>query len=486
MDDKEKKSGLERRPTSPLRGGRAEGAGGGKKIQSTPTLARRADPPHRGEGGAERIAKRLARAGISSRREAEALIAAGRVRVNGAVLASPAFNVGPQDRIEVDGTPIPAIERTRLFLFHKPAGVVTTNRDPQGRKTVFDCLPSGLPRLMTVGRLDINTEGLLLLTNDGGLARVLELPSTGWLRRYRARVHGKVEAEALAGLREGIAVDGVFYGAVEAVLDREQASNAWLTLGLREGKNREVKNILGALGLDVTRLIRVSYGPFQLGELGEGEILELKGRLLRDQLGERLIEEAGANFDAAVVKPFSNKPVRAGDESKSNKPRSAAPHVEEGGLIRNRKRTRERQREEALDRLQTTRPGRFVKKRPEGKKRPDDKKRESPARARSSNVWMAPGAWPVGKGGRFPPPEGGEESSAKGRGKANDLAFQATKARSHSEGQRTKRAEGVGKGHAPNPKKRMKTAARTPLRSAARIDPPLKGEGKRPRKPKKS
>jgi 23S rRNA pseudouridine2605 synthase len=143
----------------------------------------------------------LARAGISSRREAEALIAAGRVRVNGAVLASPAFNVGPQDRIEVDGTPIPAIERTRLFLFHKPAGVVTTNRDPEGRRTVFDCLPSGLPRLMTVGRLDINTEGLLLLTNDGGLARVLELPSTGWLRRYRARVHGNVEAEALASLR---------------------------------------------------------------------------------------------------------------------------------------------------------------------------------------------------------------------------------------------------------------------------------------------
>src|SRR6185312_2828897 len=193
MDDKEKKFG--RRPTSPSSarsgwGGRGEGAGGSKKKFSTSAPARSlssgrpkaepgdADPPHKEEG--ERIAKRLARAGISSRREAEALIAAGRVRVNGTVLASPAFNVGPQDRIELDGTPIPAIERTRLFLFHKPAGVVTTNRDPQGRRTVFDCLPSGLPRLMTVGRLDINTEGLLLLTNDGGLARVLELPSTGW------------------------------------------------------------------------------------------------------------------------------------------------------------------------------------------------------------------------------------------------------------------------------------------------------------------
>jgi 23S rRNA pseudouridine2605 synthase len=367
--------------------------------------------PSSGESdNSERIAKRLARAGISSRREAEALIAAGRVRVNGAVLSSPAFNVGPQDRIEVDGTPIPAIERTRLFLFHKPTGVVTTNRDPQGRRTVFDCLPAALPRLMTVGRLDINTEGLLLLTNDGGLARVLELPTTGWLRRYRVRVHGKVEEEALTSLRDGIAVDGVFYGAVEAALDREQGSNAWLTIGLREGKNREVKNILGALGLEVTRLIRISYGPFQLGELGEGEVLELKGRLLRDQLGERLIEEAGADFEAAVVKPFSNKPVRAGREEVEKRPsRSPQPRVEEGGLIRNRKRTRERQREDALDRLQTTRPPRFEKKRPEDKERspdrgrfqdkgrPEDKKRDTPARARASNVWMAPGARPVGK-----------------------------------------------------------------------------------------
>ncbi|MGN6464610.1 MAG: pseudouridine synthase [Rhizobiaceae bacterium] len=376
--------------------------------------------PRRGEGGsrsepgeggdsrqspAERIAKRLARAGISSRREAEALIEAGRVRVNGTVLSSPAFNVEPQDRIEVDGTLIPAVERTRLFLFHKPAGTVTTNRDPQGRKTIFDCLPGGLPRLLTVGRLDINTEGLLLLTNDGGLARLLELPSTGWLRRYRVRVHGKVEPEALASLSQGIAVDGVFYGAVEATLDREQGSNAWLTLGLREGKNREVRNILGALGLDVTRLIRVSYGPFQLGELGEGEVLELKGRLLRDQLGERLIAEAGANFEAPVAKPFSNKPVRAGREPEQKRSaRGAHPRVEEGGLIRNRKREREQRREDALDRLQTTRAPRFEKKRSgekdrfQDKGRPDDdKKRETPARPRSSNVWMAPGARPAGK-----------------------------------------------------------------------------------------
>ena len=366
--------------------------------------AKRQIPPSAGEtGGSERIAKRLARAGISSRREAEALIADGRVRVNGTVLSPPAFNVGPQDRIEVDGTPIPAIERTRLFLFHKPAGIVTTNRDPEGRRTVFDSLPAGLPRLMTVGRLDINTEGLLLLTNDGGLARVLELPTTGWLRRYRVRVHGKVEPEALASLSEGIAVDGVFYGAVEAALDREQGSNAWLTIGLREGKNREVKNILGALGLEVTRLIRVSYGPFQLGELGEGEVLELKGRLLRDQLGDRLIAEAGADFEAQVAKPFPNRPMRAGEEPKAKPKRSPAPRIEEGGLIRNRKRAREQQREVALDRLQTARPPRFEKKRPEGKgrfqdkDRSEDKKRDTPVRARASNVWMAPGARPIGK-----------------------------------------------------------------------------------------
>ncbi|TIR76465.1 MAG: rRNA pseudouridine synthase, partial [Mesorhizobium sp.] len=245
-------------------------------------------------------AKRLARAGIASRRDAEELIAAGRVKVNGKVLSSPALNVMPDDVIHLDGTEIPPIERTRLFLFHKPAGVVTTNRDPEGRKTVFNVLPADLPRLMTVGRLDINTEGLLLLTNDGGLSRVLELPATGWLRRYRVRVHGKVEESKLTALRDGIAVDGVFYGSVEASLDREQGSNAWLTIGLREGKNREVKNILGALGLEVTRLIRISYGPFQLNELPEGHVLEIKGRTLREQLGERLVEESGANFDAEI------------------------------------------------------------------------------------------------------------------------------------------------------------------------------------------
>jgi 23S rRNA pseudouridine2605 synthase len=370
------------------------------------------------EAPGERIAKRLARVGIASRRDAEELIAAGRVRVNGQVLTSPAFNVMPQDHIELDGEVIPPVERTRLFLFHKPAGVVTTNRDPEGRKTVFEILPTDLPRLMTVGRLDINTEGLLLLTNDGGLSRVLELPATGWLRRYRVRVHGKVDEKQLDGLKEGIAVDGIFYGAVEASLDRSQGTNAWLTIGLREGKNREVKNILGALGLEVTRLIRISYGPFQLGELPEGHVQELSGRTLREQLGERLIEEAGANFDADILKPFSNKPVRrefakpseAGAPARA--PRAPRPlDVGEGGLIkRNRRRDDERHREDMRDRLQT-KPDRGFKpdhgekhergpKFPRGEKPAGDRASrpfETPG-PRKANVWMAPGARPIGKG----------------------------------------------------------------------------------------
>ncbi len=391
----------------------------------------------------ERIAKRLARAGIASRRDAEDLIAAGRVTVNGRKLTSPAFNVSVEDKIEVDGTAIPAIERTRLFLFNKPAGVVTTNRDPEGRKTVFDVLPTDLPRLMTVGRLDITTEGLLLLTNDGGLSRVLELPATGWLRRYRARVHGRVDEKALAGLKDGISVDGVFYGSIEASLDREQGTNAWLTIGLREGKNREVKNILGALGLDVTRLIRISYGPFQLGDLPDGHVLEVKGRMLRDQLGERLIEESGANFEADVINPFSNQPVRRAPERRVEeveRPKvmrdGERGRIGEGGLIKKRQR-RENTRDEALGKLSTRpdrpkfergdkperpklergerpdrvakfgdRPDRFVTfaekpgskpvraaKKPEREQRPID-----PPGLRKANVWMAPGARPIGAG----------------------------------------------------------------------------------------
>jgi 23S rRNA pseudouridine2605 synthase len=249
----------------------------------------------------ERIAKVIARAGLCSRREAEAWIAAGRVAVNGEKIASPALNVTPADKIAVDGRPLPGAERTRLFLYHKPRGLVTTSSDPQGRPTIFGALPKDLPRLISIGRLDLATEGLLLLTNDGGLARTLELPSTAWLRRYRVRAHGTVTQVELDALRDGVTVDGIRYGAIEATLDREQASNVWITFAIREGKNREVRNVLRHLGLHVARLIRVSFGPFQLGELGVGAIEEVPTRVLRDQLGEKLARTAGADFSAPIV-----------------------------------------------------------------------------------------------------------------------------------------------------------------------------------------
>ena len=248
----------------------------------------------------ERIAKVMARAGLCSRRDAEGWIAAGRVSVNGEVLTSPAFNVGPNDDVRVDGEPLHEPERTRLFAFHKPRGLVTSARDPEGRPTVFDALPKELPRVVAVGRLDINTEGLLLLTNDGGLARVLELPATGWLRRYRVRAHGAVAQDKLDALSEGVSIEGVHYAGIEARLERQQGSNVWLTMGLREGKNREIKRVLELLGLQVTRLIRVSFGPFELAELPEGAIEEIPTRVLRDQLGVRLAKQAHADFEAPV------------------------------------------------------------------------------------------------------------------------------------------------------------------------------------------
>jgi 23S rRNA pseudouridine2605 synthase len=280
----------------------------------------------------QRIAKVMARAGVCSRREAEAWIAEGRVSVNGEVLKSPAFNVSETDNVRVDGKPLAAAERTRLFLFHKPRGLVTTARDPEGRATVFAALPPDLPRLVTIGRLDINTEGLLLLTNDGGLARVLELPSTGWLRRYRVRAHGTIDQAALDRLSEGVTIDGVDYMGVEAKLDREQGSNAWLTLGLREGKNREIKKILEHLGLAVNRLIRVSFGPFELGDLPEAEVMEVRTRVLRDQLGVKLAKQAGVNFDGPQIADESSPGRTQGERPQSNRgpretrgPRRAMP-----------------------------------------------------------------------------------------------------------------------------------------------------------------
>jgi 23S rRNA pseudouridine2605 synthase len=273
---------------------------GGKKLKTSLARPEPASPPYLPKGS-ERIAKAMARAGLCSRRDAETWIAAGRVSVNGQVITSPALNVTSTDRVSVDDKPLPARERTRLFLYHKPAGLVTTNDDPQGRPTIFDALPQHLPRLLTIGRLDIGTEGLLLLTNDGGLARVLELPETGWLRRYRVRAHGSVAQDQLDRLRSGLTVDGVHYGPIEAALDRVQWANVWLTFAIREGKNREVRNVLGALGLQVNRLIRISFGPFQLADLPEGEVEEVTTRILREQLGERVALRAGCDFSAPTT-----------------------------------------------------------------------------------------------------------------------------------------------------------------------------------------
>lgn len=233
----------------------------------------------------ERIAKRLARAGVASRREAERMIAAGRVAVNGRRLTSPAVNVTAADRITVDGRPLAAPEPPRLWRYHKPAGLVTTTRDEKGRPTIFDRLPEDLPRVMTVGRLDLNSEGLLLLTNDGEIKRRLELPATGWLRKYRVRVHGTPTEETLAPLRRGLTIEGERFQPMSVTLDRQQGANAWLTVGLREGRNREVRRALEAVGLAVTRLIRISYGPFQLGDLAPGAVEEVRARVLADQLG---------------------------------------------------------------------------------------------------------------------------------------------------------------------------------------------------------
>ncbi len=240
----------------------------------------------------ERIAKVLARRGVASRRAAEAIIAAGRIAVNGTVIDSPALNVTPRDRITLDGQPIADEAPARLWLYHKPAGLVTTERDEKDRPTVFAALPPELGRVMSVGRLDITSEGLLLLTNDGALKRRLELPSTGWLRKYRVRVNGMPAEATFAPLRDGLVIDGERFKPMEVTLDRQQGANAWLTVGIREGRNREVRRAMEAVGLTVNRLIRVSYGPFRLGELKAGAVEEVRARVLRDQLGLAPAREA--------------------------------------------------------------------------------------------------------------------------------------------------------------------------------------------------
>jgi len=309
--------------------------GRGAYRERAPDFEKRAARPPREKKSGERIAKVVSRAGLASRRDAEEWIVQGRVTVNGRVINSPALDVTENDVITVDGKPLPPRERTRLFLFHKPRGLMTTHADPEGRPTVFDNLPEGLPRLISIGRLDFNTEGLLLLTNDGGLARALELPDTGWLRRYRVRAHGEVTQAQLDDLKRGVEVDGVKYGPIDATLERDQGANVWLVFAIREGKNREVRNVMAHLGLEVNRLIRVSYGPFQLAELPEGEVEEVKTRVLRDQLGEKIAALAGADFN----RPMPGEPQAAPEDEAADAPRGKKPFKPAGksGLIADRK-----------------------------------------------------------------------------------------------------------------------------------------------------
>jgi 23S rRNA pseudouridine2605 synthase len=276
----------------------------------------------------DRVAKVIARSGLCSRRDAEAWIADGRVKLNGKLLTTPAVTVTEKDRIEVDGAPLPEAERTRLWLYHKDKGVITAARDPEGRKVLRDVLPKELKTAHPVGRLDFNTEGLLLLTNDGALKRLLELPSTGWLRRYRVRAFGEAPDHVLEKARKGMEIEGVQYGPMEIAIERQQGDNQWLTVGLREGKNREVKVVLGALGLQVNRLIRISYGPFQLGELEPGAAQEVRTRILKDQLSGKIFKDAGLDFDGPMRTPVigrdtparPDKPAKTGRGGSGNAP----------------------------------------------------------------------------------------------------------------------------------------------------------------------
>jgi 23S rRNA pseudouridine2605 synthase len=274
----------------------------------------------------DRIAKVLSRAGIASRREAERMIEMGEVSVNGKVITSPALNVTAQDRILVRGEPVGAPEVARLWLYYKPDGLVTSTNDEKGRQTVFDTLPPDMPRVMSVGRLDLNSEGLLLLTNDGELKRKLELPSTGWLRKYRVRIKGNPTDPDLEPLRKGITVDGEKFQPMMVTLDRHQGANAWLSVALREGKNREIRRALMAIDLTVNRLIRTSYGPFRLGDMEPGAVEEVKGRVLRDQLG----------LDPKADEGTGQKPKPATDLSPAKKPTPKSRTITRSGSSANK------------------------------------------------------------------------------------------------------------------------------------------------------
>lgn len=255
----------------------------------------------------ERIAKRMARAGLCSRRDAERWIRAGRVIVNDTLLETPAHIVGPDDKIIVDNKPLPNPEATRLWRYYKPRGLVVSHRDEQNRKTLFDRIKDRLPRVMSVGRLDLDSEGMILLTNDGGLARHLELPSTGWTRKYRVRIYGRVDEKQLEALKDGITIDGIHYGSLLARLDKQMTSNAWLTIAIKEGKNREIRRVMEYLGYSVSRLIRTSYGPFQLGNMEEDDVQEVKHAVLREQLGQAYKEDEKPAISVGRQKITSGK-----------------------------------------------------------------------------------------------------------------------------------------------------------------------------------
>ena len=255
----------------------------------------------------ERIAKRMARAGLCSRRDAESWIRAGRVMVNDTLLETPAYIVGPEDKIIVDNKPLPNPEATRLWRYYKPRGLVVSHRDEQNRETIFDRIENRLPRVMSVGRLDLDSEGMILLTNDGGLARHLELPNTGWIRKYRVRIYGRVDEKQLEKLKDGITIDGIHYGSLLARLDKQLTSNAWLTIAIKEGKNREIRRVMEYLGYSVSRLIRTSYGPFQLGNMKEDDLKEVKQVVLREQLGQAVKKEKKPSMSAIKKKIVSEK-----------------------------------------------------------------------------------------------------------------------------------------------------------------------------------
>ena len=292
--------------------------------QSTGTDTASASDNKQDAPSAERIAKRIARAGICSRRQAEVLIAEGKVSVNGTIIDSPALNVSAQDRIIVAGKRLPQAEPSRLWRYYKPRGLIVSARDEKGRETIFDTLPEHLPRVISVGRLDYDSEGLLLLTNDGALARHLELPATGWSRRYKVRVQGRVDQDRLAALQDGITIDGVRYGAIEAELETQMTSNAWVMISIREGKNREVRRIMEHLGHPVSRLIRLSYGPFQLGRLEKGQVEEVKQAILKEQLGDEESKSAKSGLTSPLPRtakrPRRPDPSAASAEKNNQKP----------------------------------------------------------------------------------------------------------------------------------------------------------------------